>query len=213
MKSRVPASTAPIGAPRPFEKSIQAESQPAVMSRALMPVATVAFKSRAVHMGSERARLGFGLRDFDDFVEIGLLPDGAAADIGGLFGAHERLRRLVARARVKRGAEGIRRVFPVGACERRDLKSAKGCMGTAFAGDDVGGDVGQDFIAGPAIHQCRRHIAHSAGRQEYRGLLSREIGDAVAQQIDGRVIADLLVADFGTRHRLAHPGRRAGLRV
>ena len=47
MNSREPAITPPIGAPRPFEKSIQAESQPAAMSRAAMPVATVALSSRA----------------------------------------------------------------------------------------------------------------------------------------------------------------------
>ena len=50
MKSREPAMTAPIGAPSPFEKSIQAESHPAAMSRALMPVATHAFGSRAPSM-------------------------------------------------------------------------------------------------------------------------------------------------------------------
>ncbi len=50
MKSREPAITPPIGAPSPFEKSIQAESHPAAMSRALMPVATQAFNSRAPSM-------------------------------------------------------------------------------------------------------------------------------------------------------------------
>ena len=42
--------TAPTGAPRPLEKSIQAESHPAVISRALMPVATQAFSTRAPSM-------------------------------------------------------------------------------------------------------------------------------------------------------------------
>ena len=50
MKARVPAITPPIGAPSPLEKSIQAESQPAAMSRAAMPVATVALSSRAPSM-------------------------------------------------------------------------------------------------------------------------------------------------------------------
>ena len=50
MKAREPAITPPIGAPRPFEKSIQAESQPAVMSRADILVATQAFNSRAPSM-------------------------------------------------------------------------------------------------------------------------------------------------------------------
>jgi len=44
------AMTAPIGAPSPFEKSIQAESHPIVMSLAPMPVATQAFNSRAPSM-------------------------------------------------------------------------------------------------------------------------------------------------------------------
>jgi hypothetical protein len=50
MKSREPAMTPPIGAPRPLEKSIQAESHPEVISRAEMPVATVALSSRAPSM-------------------------------------------------------------------------------------------------------------------------------------------------------------------
>ena len=43
--------------------------------------------------------------------------------------------------------------------------------------------------------------------------LTREIGDALSEQIDGRVVADLFVADFGARHRLAHPRCRAGLGI
>ena len=50
MNSREPAIAAPTGAPNPLEKSIQAESQPIAMSRALMPVETHAFKSRAPSM-------------------------------------------------------------------------------------------------------------------------------------------------------------------
>ena len=50
MKAREPAITPPIGAPRPFEKSIQAESQPAAISRADILVATQAFNSRAPSM-------------------------------------------------------------------------------------------------------------------------------------------------------------------
>ena len=40
----------PIGAPSPLEKSIQAESHPAAMSRAEIPVATQALSSRAPSM-------------------------------------------------------------------------------------------------------------------------------------------------------------------
>ena len=44
--------TAPIGAPRPFEKSIHAVSKPAVHSVVGMPDATTAFISRAPSMCS-----------------------------------------------------------------------------------------------------------------------------------------------------------------
>ncbi len=47
MKSRVPARTAPTGAPSPFEKSIQTESKSAPYAFACTPVATTAFMSRA----------------------------------------------------------------------------------------------------------------------------------------------------------------------
>ena len=80
-----PAITPPTGAPRPLEKSIQAESHPAVMSRAEIPVATQAFSSRAPSMWVARP-LGLAIRRL---IEGCLLPDRAAADIGGLFDADD----------------------------------------------------------------------------------------------------------------------------
>ena len=47
---------------------------------------------RPVHMGGKSVRS----RDLHDLVEIGLLPDRAAADIGGLLDADHGLRRLIA---------------------------------------------------------------------------------------------------------------------
>ena len=137
-------------------------------------------------------------------IEIGLLPDRAAADIGGLLDADQGLRRLVARARMKRPAKRVGRELSVGAGQRRDLESAERGMRAAFAGEDMRGLMRQDLVAGPAMHQRRRDVAHGAGRHEHRGLLAEQIGDALAQQIHGRIVADLLVADLGPRHRLAH---------
>ena len=82
----MPAITAPTGAPSPLEKSIQAESQPAAMSRAEIPVATQAFSSRAPSMWVARP---FDLAICDDLIERGFLPDRAAADIGGLLDADQ----------------------------------------------------------------------------------------------------------------------------
>ncbi len=201
MKSREPAITAPIGAPSPLEKSIQAESHPATMSRAPMPGRDAGVQQpRAVHVGGEAVCFC----DVHDRIEIGFLPDRAAADIGGLLGADHRLRRLVAGARVKRFAKRLGRKLSVGARQRRDLESAERCVRAAFAGDDVRGLVRQNFVAGPAMHQRGRDVAHGAGGHEHGGLLAEQIGHPLAQQIDGRIVADLLVADLGPRHRLAH---------
>ena len=86
-------------------------------------------------------------------------------------------------------------------------------MRAAFTGDDMGGFVGENFVAGPAMHQRRGNVAHGARRQEHRGLLAEQIGHPLAQQVHGRIVADLLVADFGPRDRLAHGRRRAGLGI
>ncbi len=139
-------------------------------------------------MGGEPVRLG----DLCDLIERGLVPDRAAADIGRLFDADHGLRRLVARARMQRGAKGFRRKLPVGALQRRDLKSAERGMRAAFARDDMRGLMRQNLVAGTAPGQRRRDIAHGARRHEHRGLL---------------------IADFRPRHRLAHAGCRAGLGV
>ena len=79
-------------------------------------------------------------------------------------------------------------------------------MGAAFARDDMRGLMRQDFVAGPAMHQRRCDVAHGAGGHEHGGLLAEQIGHALAQQVHGRIVADLLVADLGARDRLAHPG-------
>ncbi len=105
------------------------------------------------------------------------------------------------------------RKLPVVARQRRDLESAERGMRAAFAGDDMRAAMGQDFIARPAMGQGRRDVAHGARRHEHGRLLAEQAGDPLAQQIHGRVIADLLVADLRPRHRLAHCRRRARLRI
>ena len=180
------------------------------MSRAEMPVATVAFSSRApsIWVTMPLAFAVSAMASRSAFFQIG-----AAADIGGLFDADHGLRRLVAGARMQRRAKRIEREFSVRARQPGDLEAAERRMRAAFARDDMRGLVREDFVAGPAMRQRRRHIAHGAGRHEHRGLFAEQIGDALAQQVGGRIVADLLVADLGPRHRLAHAGRGAGLRI
>jgi hypothetical protein len=151
--------------------------------------------------------------DADDLIKNRLLPYGAAADIGGLLDAHHRLRRLIAGARVKGGPQGIRRESPVGARQCGDLEPPERRVGAALSRDDVRGRVREDFIAWPAMHQRSRDVAHGTGRHEHGGLLTEKIGNALTQQVHGRVVADLFVADVGTCHGLPHAWRRAALGI
>ena len=86
-------------------------------------------------------------------------------------------------------------------------------MRAALARDDMRALMRQNLVAGPAMHQGRRDIAHGSGGHEHSRVLAEQIGHPLAQQIHGRVVTDLLVADLCPRHRLAHFRRRAGLGV
>src|SRR3954465_2947106 len=103
-------------------------------------------------MGDEPVRLC----DPYHFIKRSFLPDGAAADIGGLLDADDSLRRLVTRARMKGGAECFGREWPVVARQRRALESAKGCMRAAFARNDMRAGMGENFIARPAMGEGGR---------------------------------------------------------
>ncbi len=110
-------------------------------------------------------------------------------------------------------AKGVGRELPARAFQRRDLESAQRGMGAAFAAEDMRGLMRQNLVAGPTMHQRRRDVAHGAGRHEHRGLLTKQIGHPLAQQVHAGIVADLLVADLGARYRLAHVRRRTGLGV
>ena len=114
---------------------------------------------------------------------------------------------------MKRLAKRIGGKLSIGARERDDLESTQRGMRAAFAGDDMGGLVGEDLVAGAAMHQRRRDVAHGAGRHEHRRLLAEQFGHALAQRVHGRIVADLFVADIGPCHGFAHRLGRAGLRV
>jgi hypothetical protein len=71
------------------------------------------------------------------------------------------------------------------------------------------GDIGgEDLVAMAAMHHHRDQIAHCAGGQEQPARFPEESGDALAQGIDARILAGLLVADGSGRHGSAHTGAR-----
>ena len=152
-------------------------------------------------------------RHRDDGVELFERPDGAAADIGGLLHLQEALRRGVAGARADRGAHVLGGEDAARAAERQDLHAGEGGVRAALRVEDVARLVRQHLVAAPAMGEDRRHVAHGAGGQEHRRLLAHERGHAVAEGVDGRVVAVLLVADLGAHHGVLHRRGRAGLGV
>ena len=56
-------------------------------------------------------------------------------------------------------------------------------------------------------------VRHRRGRQEERLLLPEQLGRTTLQLVDGRVLAQLLVADLGGGHRGTHLRRRDRRRV
>src|SRR5579872_5302450 len=93
-------------------------------------------------MGGEAIARG----DVDNLVEIALFPDRPAADISSLLHTHQRLRLLIARARVKRRAECIGREFSVRAMQGGNLESTERRMRAALARDEVGGRMCEDLV-------------------------------------------------------------------
>ncbi len=79
--------------------------------------------------------------------------------------------------------------------------------------DRMRGVMRDHLFAGPRVHAQRDLVAHGARRQEHRGFLAEQLGDHLAEQIDGRVLELLLVAHLGVAHEAAHLGGGAGDRV
>ncbi len=210
MKSREPASTAPIGAPRSL-----GEIEPdRVAARchvicALMPVGdTGVHQPRAVHMGGQAV---VPWRSAQRRRARPSCQTDAAADIGGLLGTADE-----ALASARSGCAGAARAQVVGPENCPSLAVAAvviwkppsaACAPPSLV-EDMGGLVREDLVTGPAMGQHGHHVAHRAGRQEHRRLPCRAApADALAQCVDGGIVAALLVADLRARHRLAH--RRA----
>ena len=131
-------------------------------------------------------------------VELRQRPHRAAADVGGLLHLQQALRRRIARAWADGGAHGVGGELPALARQRQDLHARERRVGPALAGEDVAGVVRDHFLAGAAVGEDGDHVAHGAGGQEHRRLLAEQGRHPVAQGVHGRVVAVLLVADFGT---------------
>jgi hypothetical protein len=70
--------------------------------------------------------------------------------------------------------------------------------------------LGHDLAAGPAEHAQRGLVRHRRGRKEECRLVAEQLRHAALQLVRGRILALLLVANLGGRHRREHSAR--GLR-
>ena len=129
---------------------------------------------RAIHVSDKPVRLG----NRRDFIERRLLPDRAAADIGGLLDADDGLRWLITRARMQRRTKCFRRELPVIARQRRNLESAERRMRTAFAPVQASDQTGAGDGTSPAERYPVRNI------QKHRKASRPEVGIGEIEKCD-----------------------------
>ena len=75
---------------------------------------------------------------------------------------------------------------------------------------DVRPLLGDDLAARPTQNAQRGLVRHRRRRHEERRLVPEQVGHPALQLVGRRVLALLLVADLGGRHRGEHPRRRLG---
>jgi hypothetical protein len=73
---------------------------------------------------------------------------------------------------------------------------------------DVRPLLGDDLAAGPAQHAQCGLVGHRRGRKEERRLVPEQLGHPALQLVRRWILALLLVADLGGRHRRDHPRSR-----
>jgi hypothetical protein len=157
----------------------------------------------AVHVDRDAARAG-KVGDAGQLVEghdpavAGLLdPDQGRAGVVGVV----RTDRPLDRGDVEGGA-GLGDGPELGAGD------AGGVGGLGVEG--VGGLAADDLVAGLAPGEVGDDVAHRAGGDVERGLLAEELGGALLEGVDGRILAEHVIAQLRLGHRPAHLGRRLG---
>ena len=90
------------------------------------------------------------------------------------------------------------------------LHAAEHGRTAAFIAVGMGQLADDVLVAAPAVRQDAAQIALRARGHEERGLLAGQLGDALLQRVDGRVVAEDIVAQRRCQHRLAHGRRRPG---
>ena len=195
-----PARTAPNGQPSPFEKQIVTVSASSPQADGSMPAATEALKRRAPSRWTRGAARARGL---DGCAELLERPD-AAAGAAMCVLEHEH----AARAELVDLLDLLRRRPPGLGDEALHDEAGVDRGASPLVDEDVRPLLGDDLAAGPGEHAQRRLVRHRRRRQEERRLVAEQLGHPALQLVRGRILALLLVADLGGRHRSEHPRRR-----
>ena len=163
----------------------------------------------AVEVGGGAELAGGG----GDAGELLAVPHQPAHAVVGVLDLDQRGRRVEhVPARLHRGAQLLGREEPVGA-NFGELDAGVGGRGAGLVPHGVALDPDHHVVAGRAVELQRQLVGHRARGHEQRGFLAEQRRHALLQEVDARVLAELVVADLGLRHRAAHGRRGAGDRI
>ena len=72
-------------------------------------------------------------------------------------------------------------------------------------------EVAEDhLVAAFGLREHAAEVSEHPARDVHAAFLADDLGGALLESVDGRVLAVLVVADLGVGHRLAHRRRRQG---
>jgi 3-deoxy-7-phosphoheptulonate synthase len=207
-RSAVVASSDPIGAPSPLDRQTDTVSNSRPYAGSSTPLATWRVpQAGAVEVQGQARVVG----DRPQPLQLGQRLHGAATEVVGVLDG-DRDRRHQVRAGVRAHQRGDR--VDVDQPAVRGV-GAGGDAGERSTGAELGPHhvrvgVAQQLL--PGLHQQPQPelVGHRAARREDRGLLPEQLGDALLERGDGRVLPVDVVADRCRGHRVAHRGGRAG---
>ena len=208
MTSRDPTTTEPTGQASPFDRQNVTVSAGSARSVGRTPSATTAFQNRAPSMwsGTPCARAiaatlpgVLGRQRLAHRVGVGVLEGDQAGD------------RLVQVGRVAEGGLDLgrvdRAVRPV--LERPDARADDDRVTGRLVEDHVVLAARDGLLAAREVGHLGDEVAHRPGRDEEAGFLAEQLGGALLEGVDRRVVAEDVVAELGLGHRPAH--RRGGV--
>ena len=157
-------------------------------------------QARAVEVGGDAVLARRGA----DAPQLGGVPDHAPGAVLGVLDLDERRRRedevaarLDRRDQLGGGEEPARP-------DLRELHARVRGAGAGLVPHGVRLATDDDLVAGVGQELQRELVGHVAGRNPQGGLLAEQRGDDVLQEVDGGVLAELIVADRRGRHGGAH---------